>query len=42
MEKVEGGKTAVTSISDMDVKGSIPDFVKNAVASKRAEVLLTL
>ena len=35
-EKVDAGKTKVTNISDMDPKGSIPGFVKNALASKRA------
>ena len=41
-EKVDAGKTKVTNISDMDPKGSIPGFVKNAIASKRAEMLAGL
>ena len=41
-EKVDAGKTKVINISDMDPKGSIPGFVKNAIASKRSEVLATL
>ena len=41
-EKVDAGKTKVTNISDMDPKGSIPGFVKNAIASKRAEILINL
>ena len=35
-EKVDAGKTKVTNVSDMDPKGSIPGFVKNAIAGKRA------
>lgn len=37
-----GDKTRITSISDVDVKGSIPGFVKNGMAGKRAEALLNL
>lgn len=35
LEKIDSGRTHVTNISDVDVKGSIPGFVKNAMASKR-------
>ena len=35
-EKVDAGKTKLTNISDIDPKGSIPGFVKNAIAGKRA------
>lgn len=35
LEKVDE-KTKVINISDIDVKGSIPGFVKNGMASKRA------
>ena len=38
-EKVDAGKTKMINISDVDPKGSIPGFVKNALASKRAEIL---
>ena len=37
-----GNSTKVTNISDVDVKGSIPGFVKNSMAGKRAEVLQKL
>jgi thiamine monophosphate kinase len=41
LERV-GDKTKVTNISDVDVKGSIPGFVKNAMAGKRAEMMKDL
>ena len=42
LEKIDAGRTNITSISDVDVKGSIPGFIKNSLASKRVESLLTL
>ena len=42
IESAEGGKTKVTSISDIDIKGSIPDFVKKAMSGKRVENLLAI
>ena len=41
LEKMDQ-RTKITSISDVDIGGSIPDFVKNAMASKRAENLAKL
>ncbi len=35
LEKIEEGKTNITNISDVDIKGSIPGFVQNTLASKR-------
>lgn len=42
LEKIDAGRTSVTNISDVDVKGSIPGFIKNAMASKRVENLSKL
>ena len=38
-EKIEAETIKITNISDVDPKGSIPGFVKNAVAGMRADIL---
>ena len=38
----KGNQTEVTSITDIDMKGNIPGFVQNAMASKRGEMMTTL
>lgn len=38
----DGNRTKLTNISDLDPKGSIPGFVKNAFATKRAEMMTTI
>ena len=35
-------KTMVTNISDVDIKGNIPDFVVNSMSKMRVEMLYTL
>ena len=35
LDKMDEGKTMVTNISDVDIKGAIPDFVVNAMSKKR-------
>ena len=42
LDKGEANKTIVTNISDVDIKGNIPDFVTNAMAKKRIEMLYDL
>jgi hypothetical protein len=42
IEKVDGGRTKVANLSDIDPKGMVPGFVKGAMAAKRAEVLASL
>ena len=42
LDKTEGNKTIVTNISDVDIKGNIPDFVMNAMSKKRIEMLYDL
>ena len=37
-----GNSTKATNITDIDVKGSIPGFIKNAMAGRRVEVLQKL
>ena len=41
-EKLDAGRTRVINISDLDVKGSIPGFVKSAMSGKRIEVMKSL
>ena len=36
IEKVDSNRTKVINITDIDPKGSIPGFVKNGIAGKRA------
>lgn len=36
LEKLDEQRCKLTSISDVDLKGSIPNFVKNSLATKRA------
>lgn len=35
LEKIDANRTNLINISDVDVKGSIPGFIKNSLASKR-------
>jgi len=42
LEKIDGTKTRLTSISNMDIKGSIPSFFKGWLDGKRAESLATM
>ena len=42
LDKIDSNTTLVTQISDMDIKGAIPVFVQNAIASKRANSILKL
>ena len=39
LDKMDETKTMVTNISDVDIKGAIPDFVVNAMSKKRVEML---
>jgi hypothetical protein len=42
LEPIDANTTSVIQISDVDINGSVPGFVKNAIAHKRAEVLINL
>ena len=42
LDKMDEGKTMVTNISDVDIKGAIPDFVVNAMSKKRVQMLYDL
>lgn len=41
-EKIDNNSTKVTNLSDMDPRGNVPDFFKNAVAEKRVQSLKDL
>lgn len=42
LDKIDANTTLATQVSDMDVKGSIPGFIKNKLGSKRADALKNL
>ncbi len=42
LERVDEKRTKVTNIADIDMNGSIPDFIKNKMASTRATMLSEL
>ena len=42
LDKMDETKTMVTNISDVDIKGNIPDMVVNAMAKKRIEMMYDL
>jgi hypothetical protein len=42
IERVDANRTKITNVSDVDPKGSIPGFVVNAMAGKRAEIMASL
>jgi len=42
LEKVTEGQTKLISISNVDIKGSVPNFIRNWLAEKRAESLVTI
>ena len=42
LDKMDEGKTMVTNISDVDIKGAIPDFVVNAMSKKRVQMMYDL
>ena len=42
LEKIDENTTRITNIGDIDMNGSIPDFVKNKVALMRATALSEL
>lgn len=39
LEKVSEGQTKITTITNVDIKGSIPDFIRNWMVEKRAQSL---
>ena len=42
LTQMDETKTMVTNISDVDIKGNIPDFVVNSMSKMRVEMLYTL
>jgi hypothetical protein len=42
LEKIDAGKTRLISLSNMDIKGSIPGFFKGWLDGKKAESLATM
>ena len=41
-EQIDNNSTKVTNFADIDIKGSIPDFVKKSAQAKRALTLSKL
>ncbi len=41
-EKIDSNSTKLTSFADLDLRGNIPDFVKNLVSEKRIQGLKDL
>ena len=42
IEAVDAGNTRITAFNDVDMKGMIPDFIKNQMAKKRASNIVGL
>lgn len=42
IEAVDAGSTRVTAFNDVDMKGMIPDFIKNQMSKKRASNIVEL
>lgn len=42
LEKVNQGQTKMTSIFDIDIKGSVPNFIQNWLVVKRSESIVNL
>ncbi len=42
LDRIDANSTLITQIGDMDLKGSIPVFIQNAIASKRANSMLNI
>ena len=39
LDKIDANTTLLTHFADVDIKGSVPNFIKNTGGSKRAEAL---